>query len=43
MALSIDGGAAKLEQPEAPAPLLPRMSELRRNLGDMLFGVEAEG
>ena len=40
MTLSVDGTPSN-QQPGEP-PLLPRMQSLRRNLGDMLFGVEME-
>ena len=40
MALSVDGSAANL--PSGEPALLPRMQALKRNLGDMLFGVEME-
>ena len=43
MTLSVNGGPTMLSPPNAAAaPVLPRMTELRRNLGDMLFGIEME-
>ena len=43
MKLSLDGGSAALGAPDATAaPVLPRMTELKSNLGDMLFGIEVE-
>ena len=42
MSLSVNGSDDVKLSPGAEPPLLPRMKALRKNVGDMLFGVEME-
>jgi hypothetical protein len=41
MQLAVDGTNPRIA-PTATVPVLPRMTALKRNLGDMLFGIELE-